>query len=139
MVISFTPIYQLMPTPSFWTSEQGPGIALLTHTPLHHQPSLSSLHGHYALIHRKRIWPVSLSTTLPPTVQLDGLDITDAQFPAKEWLPANVMLDTWDAFSQVPETLIGNYDIINIRYIALVLRENNFPTLLRNLVSLLSK
>jgi hypothetical protein len=72
-------------------------------------------------------------------VRLEGLDITDAQYPPKEWLPANVTLSTWDAYSDVPQDLVGRYDIVNIRYMALTVRESNLSILLRNLISLLSK
>ncbi|PYH97267.1 hypothetical protein BO71DRAFT_427196 [Aspergillus ellipticus CBS 707.79] len=83
------------------------------------------------------LWPISLSTTLPPSVQLHGFDISDAQFPPKNWLPENVNMDTWNALNPAPEHLIGQYDVVNIRYFGLVVRKDNFDGLLRNLVSLL--
>ncbi|KAJ6150180.1 hypothetical protein N7471_001379 [Penicillium samsonianum] len=83
------------------------------------------------------IWPISLSTTLPSTVQLDGFDVTDAQFPPREWLPSNVRLETWNVLESVPEHLVGQYDVVNIRYFALVVRKENFSNLLKNLISLL--
>lgn len=72
-------------------------------------------------------------------MQLDGFDITDAQFPPKEWLPPNVTLDTLNILDSIPERLLGKYDIVNIRYFALLVKENNPASLLRNLTSLLSE
>lgn len=86
-----------------------------------------------------RIWPLSLSAKLPSTVQLDGFDITDAQFPPKMWLPTNVRLEKWSILESVPEHLLGQYDIVNIRYFALVVRKENFNRVLNNLISLLSE
>ncbi|KAA8647039.1 uncharacterized protein ATNIH1004_005722 [Aspergillus tanneri] len=85
----------------------------------------------------RRIWPISLSANLPSTVQLDGFDITDAQFPPKQWLPTNVRLEKWNIHESVPEYLLGQYDVVNIRYFALVVRKDNLSRLLRNLISLL--
>ena len=86
-----------------------------------------------------RIWTTSLSTSLPPTVKLDGFDVTDAQFPPKEWLPANVTLNTLNILDPVPEYLLGKYDVVNIRYFALVVKNNNILGLLKNLISILSE
>jgi hypothetical protein len=72
-------------------------------------------------------------------VQFDGFDVTDAQFPPSEWLPSNVRLETWNVLEPVPEHLVGQYDVVNIRYFALVVRKENLSNLLKNLISLLSK
>ena len=58
-------------------------------------------------------------------MKLDGVDIIDAQFPPKEWLPANVALDTLNILDPVPEHVLGKYDIVNIRYFALLIKDNN--------------
>lgn len=86
-----------------------------------------------------RIWTTSLSASLASTVKLDGFDITDAQFPPKEWLPANVTLDTLNILDPVPEHLLGKYDVVNIRYFALLVKDNNPFGLLKNLISMLSE
>lgn len=72
-------------------------------------------------------------------MQLDGFDVTDAQFPPREWLPSNVRLETWNVLESVPEHLVGQYDVVNIRYFALVVRKENLSNLLKNLISLLSE
>ena len=87
----------------------------------------------------RRIWTTSLSTSLPPTVKLDGFDVTDAQSPSKLWLPANVTLNTLNILDPVPEYLLGRYDVVNIRYFALVVKINDTFGLLKNLISMLSE
>lgn len=72
-------------------------------------------------------------------MKLDGFDITDAQFPPKEWLPANVTLDTLNILGPIPEHLMGKYDVVNIRYFALVVKNNSTLGLLKNLISMLSE
>ncbi|KAL3440952.1 hypothetical protein BJX65DRAFT_314283 [Aspergillus insuetus] len=83
------------------------------------------------------IWPISLSLTLPSSVQLNGFDITDAQFPAREWLPANVRLEKLDILAPIPEKLRGRYDVVAIRFFSLMVKDNDVGTLLGNLLSLL--
>jgi hypothetical protein len=89
--------------------------------------------------HLSRIWPISLSLTLPPSVQLSGFDITDAQFPPREWLPPNVRLEKLDILAPIPEELTGRYDVVVIRFFSLMVKDNDIGTLLANLLSLLSE
>jgi len=86
-----------------------------------------------------RIWLVELSKTLPSTTQLDGFDIDLSQFPPKQWLPANVTMHKLDAFSAVPQDLVGKYDIVHLRLFIVLIKHNNPVPLLRNLISMLSK
>ncbi|KAL2843922.1 hypothetical protein BJY01DRAFT_248384 [Aspergillus pseudoustus] len=85
------------------------------------------------------IWPISLSPTLPLNAHLDGFDITDAQFPPREWLLGNVCLEKLDILSSVPERLHGIYDVVAIRFFTLMVRDNDVSTLVGNLLSLLSR
>jgi hypothetical protein len=72
-------------------------------------------------------------------VQFDGYDITDAQFPPREWLPQNITLDWLDILAPVLEHLQGRYDIVSIRFFGLVIRHNEHVAVFKNLVSMLSK
>jgi len=80
-----------------------------------------------------------LSRTVPPTVQIDGFDIADDQFPPEEWLPSNVRLNTLDIMEAIPQNLVGKYDIVNIRYFALSVKNSDHIGLLKSLTSLLSR
>ncbi|KAL1983468.1 hypothetical protein VTN96DRAFT_10289 [Rasamsonia emersonii] len=45
------------------------------------------------------IWLLEVATTVPKSVQLDGFDIFDDQYPAKEYLPDNIHLGVLDALA----------------------------------------
>ncbi|KAL2815034.1 S-adenosyl-L-methionine-dependent methyltransferase [Aspergillus cavernicola] len=83
------------------------------------------------------IWPISLSRRVPSTVQIDGFDITDDQFPPSDWLPPNVSLRILDILKRVPEELKGQYDVVCIRYFGVLIRNNDPEFVLRNLVDML--
>lgn len=85
------------------------------------------------------VWLMELLPHIPASAQLDGFDISADHYPAKEWLPDNVTLDLFDAFGDVPEHLVGRYDIVHIRTFAVIVRNNDPGSLLRNLIKMLSK
>ncbi|KAL4947724.1 hypothetical protein BDW69DRAFT_189923 [Aspergillus filifer] len=81
-------------------------------------------------------WLTDLSEILPATCQLDGFDVDISQAPPREWLPANVSLHEWDVFSEPPEHLMGQYDIVHVRLLVFVVKGD--PTrILRSLIKLL--
>lgn len=80
-----------------------------------------------------------MSSQLPPTVQLDGFDISDGQFPHKSVLPSNMTLRIQDAFAEVPAELIGTYDVVHMRFWCCVVKDQNTGPLIRHAMSLLSK
>ena len=59
-------------------------------------------------------------------------------FPPRQWLPENVILQQLDIFEPIPETLIGQYDIVHVRLFMLVIQNDDPGPLLENLVRLLS-
>ncbi|KAI9040228.1 class I SAM-dependent methyltransferase [Aspergillus affinis] len=83
------------------------------------------------------IWLSSLSRRLPPNVTLDGLDISFDNAPPKEFLPKNMTLRYWDIFSEVPEELVGVYDIVHISLVGFVLRSNDIDHVMGNFMRLL--
>lgn len=85
------------------------------------------------------IWLLDLSSRLPETAQLDGLDISFQATPPSEWLPTNVQLKTWNVKDPVPEELVEKYDIVHVRYLCLVLSDEEISSVLQNVVRLLSK
>ncbi|KAL2845822.1 hypothetical protein BJX68DRAFT_269020 [Aspergillus pseudodeflectus] len=81
-------------------------------------------------------WLTDLSAQLPATCHLDGFDMDTSQAPPKEWLPANVCLHEWDVFTDLPEHLIGRYDVVHVRLLVFVVKGD--PTgILRRLVRML--
>jgi hypothetical protein len=50
------------------------------------------------------------------------------------------VLREWDATTPVPDDLVGKFDIINIRLLGFVIRDDPGPSpVLRNLISMLSR
>jgi len=90
------------------------------------------------LIHLS-IWLLESRNVFPPEAQLDAFDVDLSQAPHHKWLPSNVSLRHWDMFTEVPEDLVAVYDVVHIRLVMLVLKDNNPVPLIQNLLKLLSK
>lgn len=71
--------------------------------------------------------------------QLDGLDISFDAAPPTHILPPGVTLRHWDIKGNVPEDLVGVYDIVNVRFLAYVILNDEVPGVVEKLFSLLSK
>ena len=59
-------------------------------------------------------------------------------FPPKACLAANVSLASLDVFAEVPQHLVGKYDVIHIRCFACIVKNNDPGPLLENLIRMLS-
>ena len=89
----------------------------------------------------RRNWPLELSRHLPHTVKIYGFDVSTSMFPAKQWLPANVHLDTLDMLSseQLPEGLAGVFDVVHVRAFACVVKGGDPSGVLERLIKMLSE
>ena len=86
-----------------------------------------------------RAWLFEVAGQLPSSTRFDGFDISRAQFPEKKDLPANISLNILDiANPDMPESLIGKYDLVHIRLFAFAIRNDDPVPVLRNLVRMLS-
>jgi hypothetical protein len=88
------------------------------------------------------IWATETSQFLQSKdidAQIDGFDVSTAQFPPPAWLPANVALYLHDVFEPYPEEFRGKFDLVQIRAFTSFLTPENVDTLMRHLTSLLSK
>ncbi|KAI0016502.1 S-adenosyl-L-methionine-dependent methyltransferase [Xylariomycetidae sp. FL0641] len=83
------------------------------------------------------VWLTDLAPRLPKTVKLDGLDVSFAAAPPPKWLPSNVTLHRWDVNEAVPPEFAEQYDLVHIRNFAFVLRDEDIPRVLGNLVRLI--
>lgn len=81
-------------------------------------------------------WLLDLSKELT-TADLEGFDINIAQGPFNELLPGNVKLMRWNIFDEVPESLIGRYDIIHLRLLILVVQDSDPSSILRKVFKML--
>ena len=88
--------------------------------------------------HPDRIWLLDLARTLLPTAQLDGFDIDISGCPHEQWLPPNVTMRQLDALGEIPEHLVGIYDIVHLRLFQVVVKDNDPGPLLRNMLRMLS-
>lgn len=68
---------------------------------------------------------------------LDGLDINLAQAPPKQWLPPSVNMRTWNIFDAVPDDLVGQFDVVHVRLLLVVVENENAGAVVRNLGKLL--
>ena len=84
------------------------------------------------------VWIMEIQPHVAASTRIDGFDISADHFPAKEWLPPNVSLDTFDILGTVPEHLVGQYDVVHLRTFAVVVKNNDPNGLLQNLLKMLS-
>lgn len=81
---------------------------------------------------------MDLSTRVSPTARLDGLDISLQATPPTEWLPTNVKMRHWNIREPVPDDLVEKYDVVHVRYLCLVLSNQEVPDVLQSIVRLIS-
>ena len=80
---------------------------------------------------------LDLARQLPPTAQLEGLDIDNSQCPPPSWLPPNVTMRAVDALQRdVATDLLCRFDVVHVRLFMFVVEEPG--PLLRNVVRMLS-
>ncbi|MCJ1293583.1 hypothetical protein MMC34_005138 [Xylographa carneopallida] len=83
------------------------------------------------------IWLLDMAASLPPTVQCHGFDISIDQCPPAAWLPKNVKIQTWDIFTDPPERFLEYFDVVHVRLITLVIKNNDPRQVISNLRKLL--
>lgn len=84
------------------------------------------------------IWLIETARSVPASTQLDGFDISAAQFPDKGWLPQNVTLSILDSLAPLPKHLVGKYDIVHIGLVVMLIKGENPVPLLKNVMAMLS-
>ncbi|KAI0965899.1 S-adenosyl-L-methionine-dependent methyltransferase [Xylaria arbuscula] len=85
---------------------------------------------------RARIWLLDVQGSLEGA-KLDGFDISFDAAPPNETLSTGVTFRHWDVKDDVPEDLKGVYDIINVRFFAFVLLNDEIPRGVAKLFALL--
>ena len=83
------------------------------------------------------LWLLDLANEVPPTVRMDGMDITLSQAPPKQWLPAQVSMTVWNLFDEVPDAFVGKFDVVHIRLVLLVIPNNGAAPLIQRLGKML--
>ncbi|KAK3171691.1 hypothetical protein OEA41_003775 [Lepraria neglecta] len=92
----------------------------------------------YLLDRRTGIWLLDFARQHTQAAQLDGLDISLDQVPHTAWLPSNVSFCRYDIYEEPPKDLVGKYDIIHVRHLTLVVKQNDPTVVLDNLLIMLS-
>ncbi|KAL6714399.1 hypothetical protein ACLMJK_007822 [Lecanora helva] len=82
-------------------------------------------------------WLLEVAREFPDS-RCDGFDISLQQAPQQTWLPDNVTMRTWDIYEPPPQDLVGKYDIVHIRLIALAVPNKDVTQVVKN-ASLLLK
>ena len=80
-----------------------------------------------------------MADSLPSTVEFHGFDISLDQCPPASWLPSNVDMHVWDIFREPPKEFVEAFDIVHVRLITLVIKNNDPCRIIANLRKLLSK
>ena len=83
------------------------------------------------------IWALELASKLPTTVQIDGFDVSDLQYPAPGFRPSNVKLYVQEGFKDYPAEFLEQDDI-DARFWLCILRNADARPLLKKLLSLVS-
>lgn len=78
-----------------------------------------------------------LARCLPVNCRLEGFDISDAQFPSLQSLPANICLDILDAKQPFPQHLHHRYDLVCLRLLVAAVEKYEWEGITRNVRELL--
>lgn len=78
-----------------------------------------------------------MGAKLPPSVQLDGLDVSLHAAPPSACLPANVTLKHWDIKEPPPSEIVGVYDFVHLRNFIFVLSQDDIPGVMASVQKLL--
>lgn len=75
---------------------------------------------------------------MPRSVELHGFDISLDQVGHKSWLPCNMRMHTWDMFKDPDPQFLGYFDIVHVRLVTVVVKNDDPRHILGNLTKLLS-
>jgi hypothetical protein len=84
------------------------------------------------------IWLTEVSKLVSTDCQLDGYDISSAQFPPPELLPSNINLQQHDILKPLGEEYFGYYDIIAVRLLVTALADDEWKKAVQNVIQYLS-
>lgn len=84
------------------------------------------------------IWLFDVRESVGPSARLEGFDISFDAAPPKETLPSNVSFRHWDVNQDLPEDLVGAFDIVHVRFFAFVLMNDQVQPVVERLFKMLS-
>ncbi|KAJ2995772.1 hypothetical protein NUW58_g1178 [Xylaria curta] len=83
------------------------------------------------------IWLQDLAENSPPSTELHGFDISLDQVGPTPWLQDNMHMHIWDVFEEPPPQFLGFFDIVHVRLLTVVVKNNDPRPLLKNITKLL--
>lgn len=83
------------------------------------------------------IWLHDFARNKPSSMEFHGFDISLDQVVAQPWLPSNMHMHTWNLFEEPPDEFKGYFDVVHVRLITVVVRNDDPRPLLENLTKLL--
>ncbi|KAI1157675.1 hypothetical protein F5B18DRAFT_150179 [Nemania serpens] len=83
------------------------------------------------------IWLQDLAENTPSSTELHGFDISLDQVGPKPWLQANIHMHTWNIFEEPATQFLGFFDIVHVRLITVVVKNDDPRPVLKNLRKLL--
>ncbi|KAI0141908.1 hypothetical protein GGR57DRAFT_395921 [Xylariaceae sp. FL1272] len=75
--------------------------------------------------------------TVSPDAVLEGYDISSAQFPPKDVLPANITLGERDVKKPFPEDMQGQYDVVHLRMLVAAMDPDDWEGAVNNVIQLI--
>jgi len=82
---------------------------------------------------------MDMAREAPASVEIEGLDIDLGQCPPQARLPSNVRFRQYNLLEDPPNDMVGRYDIINIRHVILVIKDDDPTLAVKNLIKMLSE
>ncbi|KAI0387253.1 hypothetical protein F5Y04DRAFT_286477 [Hypomontagnella monticulosa] len=83
------------------------------------------------------IWLQDVARNKLSSAGFHGFDISLDQVGPKPWLPSNIHMHTWNIFEDPPEEFVGYFDIVHVRLITVVVKNNDPRPILTTLTKLL--
>lgn len=83
------------------------------------------------------IWLHDFARDKPKSIELHGFDISLDQVAAQPWLPQNIHMHTWNLFQEPPPQFLGYFDVVHVRLVTVVVRNNDPRPVLENLAKIL--
>lgn len=84
------------------------------------------------------IWLFDVRDVVSPSARLEGFDISFDAAPPAETLPSNVTFRHWDVKEDLPEDLVGVFDVVHVRFFSFVLLADQVPPVIQKLFKMLS-
>ena len=82
------------------------------------------------------LWLIDVARSLEGA-QLDGFDIDLTQAPHQRWLPPNISMTRLDIFEDIPDNLVGKYDLVHARLLVGVVQQADPVSILQKFLKML--